>query len=113
MDKNNSCSLGCGCGCNSNYNSGCNSGCNNNNCRALMDKIQKICFAIDETILYLDVYPCSRDALAYYHTLMSQKKMLIEEYEAKCGPLTAHGNKSTTNWDWVSGPWPWEYKANI
>ena len=105
MDKNHSCSMGCSCSC----------GCNNqkSNCTKLKEQIQKICFAIDETILYLDVYPCSRDALSYYHKLIAQKNALVAEYETKCGPLTAYGNVSTSDWDWIKSPWPWEYKANV
>lgn len=93
---------------------------NNNICSAcnqkktsLSEKIQKVSFAIDETVLYLDVYPNSKEALAYYHQLIDQLETLVDEYESKNGPLTSYGNKSQNSWDWIRGPWPWEYRANI
>ena len=68
MDKNHSCSMGCSCSC----------GCNNqkSNCAKLKEQIQKICFAIDETILYLDVYPGCVKAQEYYQKLIKEREEL-------------------------------------
>ena len=90
--------------------SGC--GCNKNDGDDLLRKIQEVDFALYETVLYLDVYPCSSEALAYYHTLVCEMEALTNEYESKIGPLTAFGNRDKTCWNWVKKPWPWEYSAN-
>ncbi len=90
-------------------------GCQNPNhaiCDRLMKQMQAVDFALYETILYLDVYPNSCDALETYHKLKAQKEMLRKEYEASCGPITAFGNQSVTSWDWASKPFPWEYDAD-
>ena len=79
---------------------------------SLMKKIQELDFALYETILYLDAYPDSCEALAHYHSLMSHRNRLASEYESRYAPITAYGNTSHTDWDWVKGPWPWEYEAN-
>lgn len=92
-----------GCGC------GCESGCGDRDCAKLLKQIQTVDFALYEVILYLDAYPESCEALNTYHMLMERKKKLVAGYEETCGPLTAHGNVSTTSWDWVKGPAPWEY----
>ena len=81
-------------------------------CRKLMDQIRAVDFALYETVLYLDVYPHSCDALETYHKLKAQQTELYREYEALCGPLTAFGNESHTSWDWMSKPFPWEYDAD-
>ena len=81
-------------------------------CRTLMDQIRAVDFALYETVLYLDVYPHSCDALETYHKLKAQSKALHEEYESACGPLTAFSNRSTVSWDWMSNPCPWEYDAD-
>jgi spore coat protein JB len=83
----------------------CNS---NHNGASLLKKIQEIDFSIYETVLYLDAYPNCREALAYYHTLLSQRKALMCQYEREVGPLSAFGNQSQTSWDWVKSPWPWQ-----
>lgn len=82
---------------------------NQNGCGgSLLRKIQEIDFSIYETILYLDAYPHCKEALAYYHTLLSQRKALAAQYERDNGPLTAFGNQSESTWDWVKSPWPWQ-----
>lgn len=78
----------------------------------LMDQIRAVDFALYETVLYLDVYPDSCDALETYHKLCAQSKALHREYEKAFGPLTAFGNESTTSWDWMRKPCPWEYDAD-
>ena len=89
-------------------NGGC--GCQSSGCERLMSRIRAVDFALYETVLYLDVYPHSCDALETYHKLRAQSEALHAEYEASCGPLTAFGNRGDT-WDWMSGPFPWEYGA--
>ena len=113
----------CGCGMNraraesvTNQGNTCVNSCDqracNGRCKQLMDQIRAVDFAMYETILYLDVYPHSCDALETYHKLKAQREALHREYESLCGPLTAFGNQSTTSWDWMSKPFPWEYDAD-
>ena len=100
--------MGCG-GCQSGCNHGSNSNCGGGtNGATLLGKIQEIDFSIYETVLYLDVYPNCREALAYYHNLLSQRAALVARYEREVGPLTAFSNSSQTSWDWVKSPWPWQ-----
>lgn len=79
---------------------------------AALRKIQEIDFALYETVLYLDAYPDSKEALSYYHSLLSMRARLVAEYERSVSPLTPFSNASTSSWDWVKGPWPWHYEAN-
>ncbi len=81
-------------------------------CKAELNRLRAIDFAIQETVLYLDAYPDCAQALSYYHQLKAQRKDLICAYEKTCGPLTMYGNESTTSWDWTQDPWPWECDAN-
>ena len=86
--------------------------CSCSDCNALFKRIQAVDFAIYETVLYLDVYPCSKEALSYYHDLKKERERLVAEYEEKCAPLTMRGNESCERWKWISSPWPWEAEAN-
>ena len=81
-------------------------------CKDALDLLQALDFAINETVLYLDAYPNSSQALAYYHKLIEQRMQVLKHYEMSCGPLTMYGNTSTTSWDWINQPWPWEADAN-
>ena len=78
----------------------------------LLNRIRTVDFALVETILYLDAYPENRQALNFYHALNNERRRLTEQYEKTVGPLTATANRSTTEWDWVQSPWPWEPIAN-
>ena len=75
---------------------------------SLLRKIQEVDFSLYETILYLDSYPSCREALAYYHTLLAQRKALMTQYEREVGPISAFGNVSQNSWDWIKAPWPWQ-----
>ena len=76
----------------------------------LMKKIQALSFAKTETELYLNAHPEAMSALSYYKELIARLDTLIEEYEAKYGPITARG-ASEDKWTWVDSPWPWQYSA--
>ncbi len=73
----------------------------------LLEQIRQIDFAIYETVLYLDAYPESHEAMALYQSLLEAAKKLKAVYE-KSAPLTIYGNTDLTSWDWTKTPWPWE-----
>ena len=75
----------------------------------LIKKLRAVDFALQETVLYLDAYPGSCEALKYYNELSALREALVAEYEGNGHPLTMYGNKSADAWDWISSPWPWEY----
>jgi len=84
----------------------------NNQAKQMLSKLQMLDFSIYETVLYLDAYPHDSEALAYYHKLLDERKVLLAEYERTVGPVTICGNVSEDRWDWIGRPWPWEYDAN-
>ena len=89
--------------------------CRSNNhggCNSLMRELQKIDFALYETVLYLDAYPYNKEALEYYHSLVHQRALVVTELENGGTPISACGNVSHTSWDWITSPWPWELSAN-
>ena len=85
---------------------------NRNSCTAALNKLRALDFALQETVLYLDAYPKSKQALRYYHQLIKERKQLVEDYQAHCGPLTMYGNTDQNDWDWIKSPWPWHPDAN-
>ena len=77
-----------------------------------MKELQKLDFALYETILYLDAYPYCTEALEYYHSLVHRRALVSAELEKNGTPVTAYQNASHTSWDWIASPWPWEISAN-
>ena len=82
----------------------------NNNaraCNSLMRELQKIDFALYETILYLDAYPECAAALDYYKGIIKEYAKLAELYENTVGPIRQE-NIMADKWTWVDTPWPWQ-----
>ena len=102
---------------------GCHGGCNgggngggastSSHCKATLRRLQKLDFSIVDTVLYLDAYPECREALAYYHKLLSERDALAAELADTCRmPMTNMENVNRDSWDWTRGPWPWDADAN-
>ena len=72
----------------------------------LMRQMQAYDFALYDTILYLDAYPNSKEALSAYNKYARLAKRAREEYESKYGPVTAP--MQAHSWEWTKGPWPWQ-----
>ncbi len=82
-------------------------------CQALMRRLQALDFSIVDTVLYLDAYPHSKEALDYYHKLLSERAELSSRLAETCRrPVTCMENASRDTWNWVDGPWPWDPRAN-
>ena len=54
--------------------------------KKLFRQIQIYSFAVYETALYLDGYPCDRRALEYYEKYNCRLTELKDKYEKKYGP---------------------------
>ena len=78
----------------------------------LKSRLQKVDFAIIETVLYLDAHPHCRAALEYYHKLIDERRKIVRALGEGAMPISAHENESCDSWDWVDGPWPWQFDAN-
>ena len=97
----------------SNRNAVCVNAGNNGACKQSMQALQAIDFSMVDTILYLDAYPDSQEALSHYHKLHAEReKLLADMAAAGCPPVSAMDSHSRTAWNWVDGPWPWEPDAN-
>ena len=77
----------------------------------IKQRLKAVSFALYETVLYLDAYPDSKDALCQYNKLIEELEGVTDEYERKYGPLTIYSNTGD-RWDWIHSPWPWESEAN-
>ncbi len=77
----------------------------------MLQELQTLGFAIQELALFLDTHRDDEEVLALYRTYQELYRKGMEQYQAKCGPLT-HKDVSTGGYEWLNDPWPWEYAAN-
>ena len=73
----------------------------------LLKKISTYQFAVLDLQMYLDTHKNDAETLEKVEKYQSLLQPLIEEYEAKYGPLTKSTNDGNS-WAWIKGPWPWE-----
>ncbi len=87
---------------------GCSSGC-----KETLRRLQTIDFSMADVILYLDAYPHSAEAKAYYGKLLSQRQALVQTLSEDCHmPITPLDEPGSGAWHWIDGPWPWSIEAN-
>ena len=75
----------------------------------LMKAYQAYSFAAYDTLLYLDAYPNSKEALESYNKYQRLAMKAKAEYESKFGHVTAPNDANS--WDWTNGPWPWQIEG--
>ena len=78
----------------------------NNSRERLMKQMQAYDFALYDTLLYLDAYPDSREALNAYNKYSKLSQRARAEYERSYGPVTPPYEAS--RWSWTETPWPWQ-----
>lgn len=82
------------------------------NTKELQKKLQKISFALVETVLYLDAYPNCEKAKNYYRELKKERESILKALTEAGMPMNAMAVEGG-EWSWINGPWPWEYEANV
>ena len=74
----------------------------------LLKQIMEYDFVLYELQLYLDTHPNDMRALKMFKQVSDTVCSLRKEFESKVGPIIARNNESTTTWQWLESPWPWE-----
>ena len=74
----------------------------------LLNKIKQYDFALKELNLYLDTHPNCRNALASFRKYKKLREDAVSEYVENYGPITPEQNNSTSHWQWIDEPFPWE-----
>lgn len=74
----------------------------------LSRKLMQCSFALTEANLYLDSHPTCKMGLEYFQKHKAEYEEILADYTQKYGPVTPRDSKSTTKWDWVTTPFPWE-----
>lgn len=74
----------------------------------LLDIINKSSFAMDDTRLFLDTHPDSREALMFFSKMQDKRKAAIREYTEQYGPICSYDVTPSDMWKWNMGPWPWQ-----
>lgn len=75
----------------------------------LLKKLSAAQFTMWELHMYLDTHPNDRAAFEKQEKYREKYHRLLDEYQAKYGPVKASAVDGSCNWSWVCNPWPWDY----
>ena len=71
-------------------------------------EIMRLSFAINDLNLYLDIHESDKEMLGKFKVLTEKLMKMEMEYVNCYGPLEVCENKSTTKFEWIDNPWPWQ-----
>ncbi|SHJ92283.1 spore coat protein JB [Clostridium cavendishii DSM 21758] len=63
--------------------------------------------------LYLNTHPNDKEAIKKYNNYAMLCKGLKETFEMNYGMSTQNDLSSSSCWEWINEPWPWEEEANF
>ena len=74
-------------------------------------EVQMFDFVAHEINLYLDTHPKNQRMIQLYHEYVDKANQARENFEKEFGPLFVTNTQSENNFDWIKGPWPWDYQC--
>ena len=77
-----------------------------------LPRLQALNFAVTELGLYLDTHSDDQDATDLFNQYVEQYADALKQYEQVSGSTTQLGAALTGRYEWLDGPWPWDYDAN-
>lgn len=80
--------------------------------QALLDKIYKLCFALNDLNLYLDIHPGDTAAYELFKKYSLMYNKCCEEY-GKLYQVLELSNDTNGKYTWLDNPWPWEDSYNV
>lgn len=76
-----------------------------------MLEVQMYGFITHELNLYLDIHPNNQRMLDLFHEYAKKTKEATLSFEKNYGPLSVQSSSDKTPFEWIQGPWPWEYQC--
>ena len=77
-----------------------------------LHRLQAMNFAVSELGLYLDTHADDQEATDLFNQYVEQYADALRQYEKERGSTTQMGAALTGRYEWLDGPWPWDYDFN-
>lgn len=78
-----------------------------------LGELMALTFMAKELQLYLDTHPDDTDAFKALRETLALKREGAERYVKLYGPLKLEDLEMSDKYDWLRGPWPWEYRERM
>lgn len=76
-----------------------------------LSEVQMYSFVAHEINLYLDMHPKNERMIQLYTEYAKKAREAQKKYEKEFGPLSVENSSTNIPFEWVQGPWPWEYQC--
>ena len=74
--------------------------------------VQMYYFVAHEINLYLDMHPHDEKMIQLYEQYIQKAKQSQDVFEKRYGPLEVQNTQNKIPFEWIQGPWPWEYQKD-
>ena len=81
-------------------------------CASIAELSQALGFAVVELGEYLDTHPGDARAAELFRSYSGLYAQAAAAWEAENGPIVQRSAVGESGYDWLRGPWPWQYAAN-
>lgn len=79
--------------------------------QALLE-VQMYYFVAHEINLFLDTHPHDEKMIQLYEQYIQKAKQSQDVFEKRYGPLEVQNTQNKIPFEWIQGPWPWEYQKD-
>ena len=59
----------------------------------------------------MDIHPKNQRMVQLYREYADKAKAAKKDFEKEFGPLLVSDSENKVPFQWVQGPWPWEYQC--
>ena len=77
-----------------------------------LSEVQMYYFVAHEINLYLDTHPHDEKMIQLYEQYIQKAKQRQDVFEKRFGPLEVQNTQNKIPFEWIQGPWPWEYQKD-
>lgn len=78
-----------------------------------LTKLQQLQFVLQELCLYLDTHPDDQVTALEYDRYKAMYQKYLAQYQQQFGPIFNSMNPDYGSYQWITGPWPWEYQNGM
>ncbi len=75
-----------------------------------LGEVMGLSFMVKELQLYLDTHSDDKEAFALLKETLALYMEAKKRYVARFGALTVGDLATMDSYDWIEGPWPWEFQ---
>lgn len=79
----------------------------------LLGELTALEFAADDLQLYMDTHKNDKETFQMLKNYLEKAEKARKKYVKVCGPVSREDIREFNEYEWLRGPWPWEYTEGM